>query len=197
MVYEEVGSVNCLASCGEALGLGLLLGLLLRLPLRGGGLGLGLLLRLGDGFRGRLLGGGRAAACAALALDLVLLLLGLGHDPGAQRLTGVRRCSPSVSAVATPRPLSGGGGAVRESSSSEMREPTEGRSGMEMDTGGLPVWALAMPPAPTAAMTPTPRTVELRARPPPRCLATRCRPRTGRMDSSVGFHSSSGPSSVR
>src|SRR5206468_3459391 len=54
-----------------------------------------------------------------------------------------------------------------------------------------------MPPAPTAAMTPTPRTVELRASPPPRCLATRCRPRTGAMESSVGFHSSQGPSSVR
>lgn len=67
---------------------------------------------------------------------------------------------------------------------------------MEMETGGLPVWALAMPPAPTAAMTPTPRTVELRASPPPRCLATRCRPRTGRTDSAVGFHSSKGPSSA-
>ncbi|OSP39474.1 hypothetical protein B7767_31405 [Streptomyces sp. 13-12-16] len=82
-------------------------------------------------------------------------------------------------------------------SSSEMREPTLGRSGMEIETGGLPVWALAMPPAPTAAMTPTPRTVELRASPPPRCLETRCRPRTGRRDSAVGFHSSKGPSSVR
>lgn len=57
-----------------------------------------------------------------------------------------------------------------------------------METGGL-LCALAMPPAPTAAMTPTPRTVELRAS-PPRCLATRCRPRTERTDSSVGSHSS-------
>src|SRR4051794_20476134 len=101
-----------------------------------------------------------------------------------------------VSSVLTPTELS----AVAEPLGASEEpppnmEPTEPRSGMEMDTGGLPVLALAMPPAPTAAMTPTPRTVELRASPPPRCLPTRCRPRTGRTDSSVGFHSSHGPSS--
>lgn len=106
--------------------------------------------------------------------------------------------APVSAATAWVMPLSG----VAEPSGSDsssppgMSEPTFGRSGMEMDTGGLPVCALAMPPAPTAAMTPTPRTVELRAS-PPRCLATRCRPRTGRMDSAVGFHSSQGPSSAR
>ncbi len=102
----------------------------------------------------------------------------------------------SVAAGAALMSLSGVAEPSGALSSSEIREPTFGRSGIEIDTGGLPVWALAMPPAPTAAMTPTPRTVELRAS-PPRCLATRCRPRTGRTESAVGFHSSNGPSSPR
>ena len=65
---------------------------------------------------------------------------------------------------------------------------------MEMETGGFSC-AVAMPPAPTAAIMPTPRTAPLRAMLPPRCLATLCRPRTGRTDSAVGFHSSRGGSS--
>ena len=85
------------------------------------------------------------------------------------------------------------GASCETSSPTPGSDPRSGRfsvseSGSDMETGGL-VCAVAMPPAPTAAMTPTPSTVELRAS-PPRCLATRCRPRTGRMDSSVGSHSS-------
>ncbi len=105
----------------------------------------------------------------------------------------------AVSVVVTPTLLS----AVAEPlgvlpDESSRRWPTEGRSGIEMETGGLPVLALAMPPALTAAMTPTPRTVELRANPPPpRCFATRCLPRLGETVSALGFHSSQGPSSGR
>ena len=158
---------------GEALGLGLLRGLLLRLLLRGGGLGLGLAPAALAAPRGGLLRGGGLAAACGLGVDLVLLLLGL--------LAGCGRAAPhrrrwrpaSVSAVVRPALVSGVveplGVLVRASeiraSPRDSGEPTDGRSGREMETGGLPAAAVAMPPAPTAAMTPTPRTVELRASP--------------------------------
>lgn len=71
------------------------------------------------------------------------------------------------------------------------RSGRSGSEGMDIATCGRS-WAVAMPPAPTAAITPTPSTVELRAS-PPRCLRTRCLPRTERAESSVGFHSPQAP----
>lgn len=182
---------------GLRLGLRLLLGLLgLGLGFR---LGLGLQLRLGGGrVLGRLVGGLLLGGGAGGGVGLVLLLLGLLEDAGAQYLArvggalggvgaGDARAGEGVAACcAGPVPVSSG------FSSPDIIEP---RSGIDILIGGLPPCAVAMPPAPTAAMTPTPRTVELRAS-PPRCLATRCLPRTGRTVSAVGFQTSRTSSSV-
>ncbi|GAA3056114.1 hypothetical protein GCM10020000_43050 [Streptomyces olivoverticillatus] len=178
----------------------------LRLGLRRGLL-CGLLRR--QAFRGRLplcLGGrSRRVLVRAVSnalIDSALLAFGLLEDAAEQRLAGVRGPRSGSRLDGLGADLSTGlGASLSPPAWSPVCSPAwapavpvgSGTSGMDMAGAGRS-WALAMPLAPTAAITPTPRTAPLRAIEPPRCLATRCLPRAA---AGASPHCSSPPRRTR